>query len=139
MYQAHNVFAWKACKQAFILSPNLKAYELKPKNATWNHNHVAIMSSVYLCNIVDPEEGVSDEQGLHSPKLMCSLNMPRAIEGPRRVSSHHVIECLQSLRLLCSLGVLQSQECQHAPMQNSTTCTLLQNLHSHLSRGAGHV
>ena len=62
----------------------------------------------YLSNVVDPEKSVSDEQGLHSPKLMRSLNMPWTVKGPGRVPSHHVIECLQSLRLFCSLRVLQS-------------------------------
>lgn len=106
----------------FTLLLGKHAFPLKPKPGVTDqgcHHGLTYMWQIskYLCNIVDPEEGVSDEQGLHGPKLMCSLNMPRAIEGPRRVSSHHVIECLQSLSLLCSLGVLQSKECQLAAMQ----------------------
>lgn len=63
--------------------------------------------SIYLHNIVDSEQGVSDEQGLHGPQLMGGLNMARPIECSSRVPSHHIIEGLQSLSLLCSLGVLQ--------------------------------
>ena len=71
--------------------------------------------SKYLGNIVDPEQGVSDEQGVHRPQLMGSLNMARPIEGSSRVSSHHVIEILQSLSFLCSLRILQppTSEFQH--------------------------
>ena len=63
--------------------------------------------SKYLGNIVDPEQGVSDEQGLYRPQLMGGLHMARPIERSSRVSSHHVIESLQSLSFLCSLCILQ--------------------------------
>lgn len=95
------------------------------------------MPLVYLSNIVDPKKGISDEQSLHSPKLMCSLDMPWAIEGPGRVPSHHVIECLQSLSLLCSLGVLQSLQCHFAAEQHAK-CYIVPDQYSHLGRGAKH-
>ena len=90
-----------------LLSTNL---DTGSKTKTCNVDSAQVRKANYLSNIVDPEESVSDEQGLHGPELMCSLDMPWTIEGPGRVPSHHVIERLQSLSLLCSLGVLQSDQ-----------------------------
>ena len=69
----------------------------------------------YLSNIVHPEKGVCDEETLDSTQLMRCLHMAGSIESPGRVASHHVIEGLQGLCLLCSLGVLQATHCQLIP------------------------
>jgi len=85
-------------------------YHVQDRSSRKAHVGWMCVSENNLCYIIHSEQSVCDEKRLDSPQLMGCLNVPRPVEGPCRVSAHHVIEVLKQLGFLCSFGVLQEQQ-----------------------------